>query len=500
MKRVAEAIRNGGIALALSSAALYFGLLLFSAADIMGIYMFFPDVGETVSSVRIVHDYGFFGTVPQLGNGGYSFFGSMPPLFPAMAQVIYSVLGDAALSAFLLNAIVSVAAAALIFQVVDGGMEMKALAVLLLLVNVFTGAMFPFVVRARSLLAMLFFLLAIHLEKKGTAGRGAYFLCFLAAFLSQPLVAGLGAALLSWRIFARGGDRWKLAAMALALAISIPFYYKLMVGAGAEPRSLGSSAYDVRNDTLIPVYGTAFLAFSSALRGKEKNEALPALAFLLLPLANTASYMITGRLDQTLFANVLFGSDLVYAAFFAPSAAFLLSFYGSRLSRSKIAAGLLFAIAGIGVAGTYGYVLHGAADFQDKMQLIEGIDEAASKLLVVPAVESGGKVWMIHGDFMISGLAVATGRNISFVGNLIPPQLDKGPEFSAAMELANGNVSDCDGLVAGMGDADMLIYITNSPKLNWKLDGWAKECGLVKKEFGTSYGGAIAAYSMPKDG
>ncbi|MFA5077631.1 MAG: hypothetical protein WC488_04350 [Candidatus Micrarchaeia archaeon] len=438
--------------------------LAFSATQVhdwRDAYLGFSDVPETVYSIGAFGEHGLFGIVPQLGGGEYMFFGNMPPLYAALGAALDVLLRDPVASAFILNLMISSALAWMILNAHGkSSIKMRVLAVVLIIANSYAGSFFPFTNRARSMLAIMFFVALILLEKRKQAGIPAYFLLMFGSAMSQPIVAVLGAAVLSWKEVVSGNGLKKQAAMALAIFISVlVFQHKLLLGHFEGPNQVGSSIFSLGISTFIPVLFIMLLAFFTLGESKRKYDNLAAIVLLALPLLNTASFIVTQDMENTLFTRMPFGSDLVYDIFVLVAVAYLIMEYPEKLGNNRIAAGLLFLIVGMSFCG-YATVLPGSDEaYRERTEFVHEVAKHGTHMICIVSSESKGSLVMIQGDFVFTPIALLNQENISFAGNLMPSQLDRGPVFQNALDVVNG-----------LGKADLQMCRTAVDKL--KGDGY----------------------------
>jgi len=195
---------------------------------------FGADVYDTAASVMVFRDYGLFGNAP-LYSSAYSIFGNFPPLFAIIAGSLDMILRDPFLS---MNIIYWATELAIIYLLWTRFLKhcewkTKLLFIILFLVDIVFGNLFPFGYRRRQQLAILGTLLLFLAESRLIQLALAFLI-----LLAQPVV-GVGAIFLKAAgCFdkKRAKDAvWDAALFIVPAILAYPFYAGLLHAASLEP-------------------------------------------------------------------------------------------------------------------------------------------------------------------------------------------------------------------------------------------------------------------------
>lgn len=469
-------------------------------------YMGTPDAPDTALSVKVVSEHGLTGKVPELQGGAYYFLGSVPPLYAVIGGMLNWIVNDPVASCIILNLAISIAIMALILdRHKEADIRLKIILFFAIMVNAAAGDALPLVIRARSLLAALFFMLLLYLDRKGRSNAKTDFVLMLGCFASQPIIGIFGSAILIWRNLIRGEDKKRIIAIFCAFGLSAVLQYKLIFSHFEKPDIIGGSVFSLQDGgVLIPlILGLA--AFLISLKNSEKKEALAALALLAIPIINTISFNLTGDIEKTLFVNIPFGSDLVYPPFLLTAFVFLLFEYGESIGSNRIAVGIMFFLIGLVTIQTAYSIGSSEYIYYEKMKIVDIFPEKdTGKVVAIMIADSPGKWNMVHGDFMIASMAILAGKHIVFAGAAIPPQLDKGPLFQSTLDLANdltfNNGGKCAEIVREIREENVsdvaYLLVRANPGYVDRMAGNGEACGLIPKKVEGAFNSSVVAYSI----
>lgn len=462
---------------------------------------------DTFAAVRVLDQYGLFGNVPSLSDGEYHIFGSTPPLPLMLSYGAFLLTGDVVLGVTLVN----ILAFAIVFWIflVNTGERKFSNAVLLMVLLAFIGCTtwmsIPFPARFRSLVAIAFFVLLMHLDRKKLADWSSYFLISLACGLSQPVIAGFVFLVMGWKLLLDKARPGLIVAMFAGLLLSFIPQYKLFLS-GFSGIYFGSSAFHVSNFGLETIL-LVFLVSCLLVLDKDKRAyAAPALLLLSLPILNSITFMLTGDLSKTLFHVLPLSSDFVYQLFASVAFVFVLFEFAEDISKNKAVCGLLIFLFAASII-PYVYLINiSDANLENRLDVVRTISEesSGSKVLAMITASNDGRFYTIHGEFTLTSLSVLYGFNTTFIGTSLPPQADRGPIFAEPAEIlediSSSDWVDCRARVGSLkcSGVKVLLYSMFSPSNETfgRFERDFPECGLVHLNLTGGEGMGLVAYGL----
>ena|GEM_PF-1552721 len=464
-----------------------------SLSNLETVFYTFPDTADTVASVKVAGDYGLTGKVPQFQNGEYVMLGNFPPLFPFLGGILYKLLGDPLIAAELLNLLVSLSIAYVLFfhSFKKLKPEVRLVLILLLFIGEFTGQYFPFGFRMRANLAALF---AVLLFTFLPGILGTFVLLFL-AFLSQPVFGAIFAGFYALRIIEK--KRYKeLAGPVLALVAALPFYYNLLPNLGLEPEYYGGLLAEFF-PTLAITMAFVLPALLILLKRKATFVTGACILLMLIMLINLTLFHITGKLESTMLYYVpiaktdLWPSTLLYPALLV----FLISYFRSANKIPKYAFLLLSLAVFINVLHVAGFVYEGATVDEHAVDVGDMISSSGARNLITfwAYVNKEGGVYPYHGDFIVSSYMFVKGTDVTFHGTTLPPMLNKGEAYVHMENLFTDVVRKggrCTGEIEylkGEGVDSILFIIMGSNKSSISDEEYLVQCSLSLQANGTNW-------------
>ncbi|MGV8176336.1 MAG: hypothetical protein ACP5NX_00870 [Candidatus Bilamarchaeaceae archaeon] len=445
---------------------------------------------DMFAAVRVLDQYGLFDNVPMLSDGGYHIFGSTPPLPLFLSYGAFLLTGDIMTGVTLVN----ILAFAIIFWIfIVNAMERKFSNVVLLIVFLaFIGCMtwmsFPFPARFRSLVAIVFFVLLMHLDRKKIADWKSYLLLLFACGLSQPVIAGFVFFVMGWKLFLDKARPILILAMFAGLLLSFVLQYKLFLS-GFSGIYFGSSLFHVYTFSILAVLLVFLVSCLFLLDPRKRLYAAPALLLLSLPIFNSVTFMATGDLSKTLFNVLPLSSDFVYQLFASVAFVFILFEFAEDISRNKVICGVMIFLFAASIVPYIHLIEISGANLENRLNTVRTISEesSGSKVLTMIVAVSNGKFYPIHGEFTLTSLSVLYGFNTTFIGTSLPPQADRGPIFAEPAEIlrdiSSSDWVDCRARVGSLKNSGvkLVVYSLFSPS-NEKFGRFERdfhECGLV---------------------
>ncbi len=475
---------------------------------------FQADSYDTTLSIRLLSEYGPFANIP-LYPGPYSLFGNFPLLFAFLGSAINLVIGDVSLSATLLYWMTEIGIAALLWFGVlkTGDWRIRTAFVILFLVNISFGNLFPLGFRKRQQLAILIGLCMFLSRNRYLNGALAF-----AAMSAQP-ITGAAIIFLKGADLLQGRDYPALAILAVALALSLPFYSGLLSSTQLEPAMSGCGIMTLQNAAGITMLlSLAFLLFFISNRGRiDALSASSAALALFYPLA-LISYVLIKDIAPLAMAR---GFLLVFSTpcnesvleVSALGIAVLAGMRGFQMPRATIAMIIVASIISLSLLATFlvaGQSMKPNAD--GILSLLDKENASRIKTMELVMTNHSGRLdsMPLFPFFWLQSYTMLNGGNVTFVDEYnLPPQLSKGgsnvPMSRIPLAIYDSDTDACRAAVGEIKSSgvQVLLYLvdfdfTASPERGrFRNETVLDECGLKIISADTQgNGGAVLIYRV----
>jgi hypothetical protein len=485
------------------------GLMLLKIPELPSLAENFQaDSYDTMLSVKLFSEYGPFASIP-LYSSPYSLFGNFPLLFAFMGSMLDLVINDASLSATFLYWGIELGIAALLWRGVlkTSDWRVRTAFVVLFLVNISFGNLFPLGFRKRQQLAILIGLAMFLSRNRYLQGALAF-----AAMLAQPIT---GAAI----IFLKGADSFQsrdypaLALLIAALALSYPFYSGLISSTSLAPAMSGCGVMTLQNAAGITILlSLAFLVFFISNRGRLNALSISSAALALFYPLSLLGYLLikdiapleAARGFLLIFSTPCNESVLQVSAL---GIAVLAGMRGFTMPRATLALILIASIISLSLLATF--LIAGQSmkpNCDGILSLLDKQNASRIKTMEVVMTNHSGNpdVLPLFPFFWLQSYSMLNGRNVTFVDEFnLPPQLSKGasnvPMSRLPLAIYEPDADACreaTGEIKSSG-AQVLLFLVNfdftakPERGRFENETVLDECGLRLISASTQSNGAM---------